>query len=151
MLDRRPIGRDIHMLGNLIRRQMGSNAAYSDASRMTGMHGWVIGYLCEQGDTPVYQRDLERCFHIRRSSVTGVLQLMERNGLITRVADSDDLRLKRIVLTDKALRLHEEVRDGLDDFESRLREGLDEKELATFFSVVDQLRNNLEHMRGGQS
>ena len=45
------------------------------------MHGWIIGYLYRHRDTPVFQRDIEREFSITRSTVTNILQLMERKGV----------------------------------------------------------------------
>src|SRR5690606_11030047 len=106
--------------------------------------GWVIGYVVKKQDEPVYQRDIEREFRIRRATVTGVLQLMERNGLIIREPVEHDARLKRITLTPKALELHECNVRRFKEFEVFLRRGLSEDELASFFAVVEKLKKNLE-------
>ena len=63
------------------------------------MQGWIIGYLYQNRDKEVFQRDIQEQFSIRRSTVTGILQLMEKNGLITRSSVERDARLKKLELT----------------------------------------------------
>ena len=48
------------------------------------MQGWIIDYIYDRGNDPVFQRDIEKEFTIRRSTATELLKLMEKNGLITR-------------------------------------------------------------------
>ena len=56
-----------------------------------------------------YQRDVEAAFGLSRSTATGILQLMEKNGLIQRESAADDARLKSLIPTAKAAELEEEV------------------------------------------
>lgn len=55
---------------------MANDVAAEHIDEVTGMHGWLIGYIERQGD--VYQRDVEKRFNMRRSTVTKMLQLMEK-------------------------------------------------------------------------
>lgn len=48
------------------------------------MNGWVIVYLAHNSDRDVFQRDLEERFNVRRSTVSNILSLMEKKGLIKR-------------------------------------------------------------------
>ena len=50
----------------------------------------------------IIRKDIEEEFQIRKSTVTGILQLMEKNGFIYRESVEKDARLKRIVPTKKA-------------------------------------------------
>ena len=137
------IGFEIRTRANMIRREANSRPAMQDAGNLTGMHGWVIGYLYERREEEVFQRDLEIEFNIRRSTVTGILQLMERNGLILRLPVPQDARLKRLVLTEKAISLHEKVILEIHEVESKLRHGLSEEELSAFFRTIDRIKANL--------
>src|SRR5690606_41099126 len=59
-------------------------AMYFGQDGLTSMQGWIIGYLSKHKEQPVFQRDLEKQFNIRRATASGLLQLMERNGLLRR-------------------------------------------------------------------
>ena len=61
-------------------------------------------------DGPVFQRDVECVFGLSRSTATGVLQHLEREGFICRESVQEDGRLKSLVPTDKAAELDEQVR-----------------------------------------
>ena len=45
---------------------------------ITGMQGWMIHYLIRQEGRPVYQRELEQKLGVRRSTISGILNLMEK-------------------------------------------------------------------------
>ena len=105
----RHLGLEVHRLEKLMARQRGYSAAHQDADRQTGMHGYLLRYLYENQERDVFQRDIEKAFSISRSSVTVTLQLMEKNGLIRRESVVQDARLKRIVLTQKAKDLHQQI------------------------------------------
>lgn len=135
---------EIRVLANLIKRKNDDGASNDDEIGVTGMQGWVIAYLKGNEDREVFQRDLERDFNIRRATVTGVLQLMERGGLIVRESVDYDARLKKITLTPKAIVVHELNVQRFKDFENELCRGLTEEEVASFFSIAEKLKKNLE-------
>ena len=77
---RDPIGYRIKTLSNMMKRNMECQFGPRN-DRATLMQGWIIGYLYRNRDKEVFQRDIQEQFSIRRSTVTGILQLMEKNGL----------------------------------------------------------------------
>lgn len=138
------IGAEIGMLGNLLKRQMVCHSGRAEPDHATGMQAMIIHYLSTaQGDR--FQRDVETQFRFRRSTATGILQLMERRGLLVREPVDYDARLKRLVLTDKARALHQQIHDQLSQTEEVMREGIDAQELAVWFRVTSQIRANLEN------
>lgn len=139
----RHIGPQVKSLANLIKRRFDRSIAGSMAENVTGMQGWILGYLVRNADRNLFQRDIEAEFRIRRSTVSGILNLMERNGLITREPVPEDGRLKKLVLTSKALCVHEEIVRCIRETESSLVKGLTEEELDTFFGVVEKIKKNL--------
>ena len=95
------IGRIIGILSNQIKRQFDSSASKTG---VTGVQGRVLHYLLGQPrEQEIFQKDLEEEFNLRRSSATGILQLMEKNGYIERVPVEYDARLKKIVVLPKGL------------------------------------------------
>ncbi len=143
MVEKKHIGFEIRNLSNLIKRDVEKSRLYSYCSS-TGLHGWAIGWFYENQDRDVFQRDFEERFSIRRSTASNILSLMEKNGLIVRVGVDYDARLKKIVLTDRAVELHREITAEIEQREKRMVSGLTPDEIECFFSVVNKIKNNLE-------
>ena len=76
--------------------------------------------------------------------MTEILKLMEKNGLIQRVQDENDARLKKIKLTPLALEMDEKHKQDICEFEKYIKQGVSEKELETFFAVMDKISANVE-------
>ena len=106
------------------------------------MQGGIIVFLMRSNGA-VYQRDIEKQFNIRRSTATGILKGMERDMLIHRVPVSDDARLKRLVLTDKARDNYESFVKRAKELECIMSEGISEEDMQTFFCVLDRMKANL--------
>ena len=142
------IGFEVKSLVNLIKRSIYESANEIGLAGLTGVQGWIIGYLYKHMDDPdrpgVFQRDIESEFKIRRSTATGILQLMEKNGLITREPVEFDGRLKRLILTPKAMALHAQIMEKLMEVESKLRRGLSAEEVDSFFMLIEKIKGNLE-------
>ena len=144
MPPRETIGFDIRTLSILIKRYIDGSATKQYVDNLTGTHGWVIGYLYDNRDHDVYRRDLETQFSIRRSTATGILQLMEKNELILREPVESDARLKKLVLTEKALDIHKMVEEDRKRTEEQLTKDIDAQELAIFRKALKQMIRNME-------
>ena len=116
----------------------------SQETPVSGMQGWVIGYLYANRDREVYQRDVQNQFSLGRSTVAGLLKAMERDGLITRASVEQDARLKKLTLTPKALKMHEEVIAHMDQVEEMLGSALTPEEKDAFLRLCGKIRGGLE-------
>ncbi len=96
-------------MDNLIFRRLNQFSRANGVEQTTPMHGWIIEYLYRHRNEPVFQRDIEREFSITRSTVTNILQLMERKGYIQRLSVPQDARLKQLVLTEEGICFHEKT------------------------------------------
>lgn len=143
MKKERQLGFEIRKLNNLVKRYMESKKP-EEFDKSTGVHGWAIRYFYENRDTDVFQRDFESRFSIRRSTATNMLKLMEKNGIIHRESVPYDARLKKIVLTEKAIEIHKKATKNIKMVENTLKKGITEEELIVFYNVVDKIKNNLE-------
>ena len=144
MVDKHSIGPEIKTLSNLIKRRFDNSKVISEVAKLTGMHSWFIGYLYHNGDKDIFQRDIEEEFSIRRSTATGILQLMEKNNLIVREPVDYDARLKKLVLTPKAIAVHEEITKEIQKIEADLANGLSKEEIDTFLLLINKMKKNLE-------
>lgn len=135
------VGRLINTLSHQLKRQM---CAHESEDSLTNMQRHVLHYILFQSlQHDIYQKDLEKEFQIRRSTASGTLQLLEKNGFIRREAVERDARLKKIVPTDKARGVREHILGNIRYMESTLRRGIPEKKLKVCMEVLEQMSANL--------
>lgn len=140
----RHIGFELRNISNLMKREITRSHGFK-MDKTTGLHGLIIEYVIKNQDKDIYQKDLEEEFAMRRSTASRMLQLMEKNQLITREVMGKDARLKRIKLTDKAMQIHEHVANHMKEIELKMRKGISEEDLTIFIKVIDQIKQNLEN------
>ncbi len=139
------LGFQLKAVNNLIRRNLDVRFEQAGLSELVGMQGPMIGYLYDKGqERDVFQKDIERAFNIRRSTATVMLQTLEQKGYIVREPSRIDGRLKRIVLTDKAIEQNFRIRRQIDAFHLELEQGITPGEKAEFLRILEKIRNNLE-------
>ena len=138
---------EIRRLNNLIKRYIDADEIFARQKDVTGTHGYILGFVrrkSEEGE-PVYQKNIEQAFSIRRSSATEILNAMEQNGLLMRVEDESDKRMKKIVLTQKGMDVHTKTVERLDFLDKKLIAELSENELEVLQSVINKLKNKLDY------
>ena len=136
------IGKKIIILSNQVKRSLDRAA---EDSGITGVQARVLGILGEaqKNNRDVFQKDIEEKLRIRRSSVTGILQLMEKKGLISRESVPYDARLKKIMLTKEAMKLEDHLHDNIYRFEEKLTKDVTTEDLETLLRVMDTLSKNM--------
>ena len=143
-MEERKIGFELHRSSRLVKRYMDNDASKLYIDKMTGTHGWAIGFFYHNRDRDIFQKDFEQEFNIRRSTASNILALIEKNGLITRESVPYDARLKKITLTQKALDIQCIVDKAFENLEENIKKGISDEELQVFFKVIDKINSNLE-------
>ena len=108
--------------------------------QLTTMQFFILEYIMDRGKQNVYQKDIEKAFDIRRSTVTEILQNMEKQELIERVSVPEDARLKKIVLGKK---IHKHVKKAKKDrimLEENLEKDISPEEKTVFVKVLRKIR-----------
>ena len=144
MKERNNIGLKVRMLSNLIKRDVEKGKSEMGLSLPKGINGWAISYFFDNSDKDIFQKDFEAEFSIRRSTASTILKTMEQNGFINRVSVESDARLKKIVLTEKAVNIHKAVLNNINKREERLKKGLTKQEIDAFLVIADKLIKNME-------
>lgn len=142
MENRQIIGYEIHILDNMIGHRI---SALCERDGLTQMQSWVIGYLYDHSDKNIFQKDLEARFHIARSTATGIIQLMEKRGFLTRESVPSDARLKRLVLTEKGISFQLSIIRNLNQIEQLLKGQISQQDLDFFFEIIHQMKQNLQN------
>ncbi len=143
ILKKRHIGFEIKLADNLIKRSLEATKP-KELDMATGCHSFALRFFAENSDRDIFQKDFEENFSIRRSTATKILQLMEKNGLIERKKVENDARLKKIVLTKKALDIHNKAVENIEVLEQNMLKGISKEEIENFLKVLDKIKANLE-------
>ncbi|MGL5346346.1 MAG: MarR family winged helix-turn-helix transcriptional regulator [Peptostreptococcaceae bacterium] len=139
------LGLDIGKIRHIISRKIDAAIIKAVDNNLTVAQAYAIDFIMLEGrDKDLFQKDFEKGFDLKRSSISLMLNNMEKNDLIQRVPVSEDARLKKIVLTDKAHKLYEKISPAIDSVEDRLSKDITEDELKVFYKVLDKIRNNLD-------
>ncbi|MBO5019141.1 MAG: MarR family transcriptional regulator [Clostridia bacterium] len=138
------IGFAVRRLFNAIKRDIESSNEKEGIEHIKGINGWAISYFYDNRDKDIFQRDFEERFAIRGSTASRMLKTMEQKGFIERLAVKNDARLKKIVITDKAIENHERIIASIKKREERLKSGINEDEIEIFFNVMKKLTANME-------
>ena len=86
---------------------------------------------------------MEKEFQIRRSTATGTLQILEKNGFINREQVEWDARLKKLTPTDKAKGVRRHILDNIRYIEELLARDIPAEKLAVCREVLSQMSENL--------
>lgn len=148
---KKDIGHEIHrlerMLGMTVSRSMAAYIKAEGMDEITFTHGWVLKYLYDNASRNVFQKDIEKNFSIGRSTVTGMLQALEKRGYLCRESVEHDARLKRVRLTEKGMENVKAIGCFFMEFEEKLEAGISPEELEIFYQVAEKLKNNLKQQR----
>jgi len=108
--------------------------------------GFVFGLIADwalKGVAPL-QKDLEGDMRLATSSITNLVQGLERKGLIARISSAADGRAKELHITDKGWNMREELGRTRSDWQQALVHPLDDEELAVVVRTLRKLGRSYE-------
>ena len=143
MRQERHMGYEIKALSNLLRRKVLELSSARDGDDFTEMQVKVLGFLAQNQDQEICQKDIEEAFYIRRSTASRLLKRLEGQGFIVRKAVERDARLKRVITTPKADALCQKTMARIEYVERMLTQGLSQEEIQQFLATVEKLKRNL--------
>lgn len=122
---------------NIISR---SEANYRTARSSVGLSGIYHSYvlaICKNPGLP--QEKLTKHLCINKSNVTRHLAFLELEGYIERRASDSDKRETLVFPTQKMFDIQQEVIAITKEWNSRLAEGISEKEMMLFHEILDKM------------
>jgi len=108
---------------------------------ITPSYGEVLYMLQRKGT--VNLSDITRMSHKDKSTITGVINQLEKNGYIIKKRDSEDKRFVYIEPTDKSKKVQPALRNISEKMNSRLFKGLSEEEKETLFKLISKISENV--------
>ena len=135
-------GKVINKISNRLRRR---SVALQEKLGMSGAQGNILNYILVDGrKRPVYQKDIEKEFGLRPSTATEALKNLEAKGLICRISEKQDGRLKRIELTSKAEEIRHLITSEIAESENLPLKGITEEERRIFIEIGKKMLKNLD-------
>ena len=91
----------------------------------------------------VTQLDLVRATHLKAPTVSVSLQKMEKDGLVLRRQDEEDLRATRVFLTENGRKLDQQIISKLKEHDTAIENCLTPEEKKIMLQLLKKIRNNL--------
>jgi len=106
--------------------------------------GVLLGLWREDG---LKLAELGRRAGLEPSTMTGLVDRMERDGLVSREADPDDRRAQRVRLTGEGRRVREPALEVVDRVLDRVLEGIAPREMDVLKAVLRTVLGNADQER----
>ncbi|MBQ6367579.1 MAG: MarR family transcriptional regulator [Erysipelotrichaceae bacterium] len=100
-------------------------------------------FLLDRHGGEMTQRTLEEALGVSHPTVVGLVSRLEKQGFITTEIDPDDRRHKKILPTEKALNLKEELGRARSENERKMTSGFSEKELKQLNEFLQRIYANI--------
>lgn len=134
---------NLNLLNKLIGREFICNNKDLFNGEPSATQMIIMDYILNHQDEDIYQRDLEEVLHLRRATVSGVLQTMEKHELIERVLCDNDVRCKKIILKEKAKKMFDVKKMEFFKLEEVIKKGLSDEEIEIFCHIIESMQNNI--------
>ena len=122
--------------------RIGLHVEELDDPAVTQGEAHVLAHLAAAGDATIGQ--VHRAFGHKRSTLTSILDRLERRNLITRTSDQRDRRTFVIALTRQGRVAAARVREHLQAYEARALHGLPPGDVRTFLRVLERFETTAE-------
>lgn len=134
---------NLHLLNKLIAREFVCNNKDLFCGDPSATQMIIMNYILNHQNEDIYQKDLEEALHLRRATVSGVLQTMEKHELIERVLCDNDVRCKKIILKEKAKKMFDVKKMEFFKLEEVIKKGLSDEEIEIFCHIIESMQNNI--------
>jgi len=132
---------NIKILNTAVERMMNQEMAELG---ITYTQATVIGYLIDNRNKELCQKDIERTLGLTHPTVSSILSRMEASGMIETFPMSSDHRCKRIVLTEKSAELSARIQEKYQAAKRRLFAGISPANRELMAETVKQLITNIQ-------
>lgn len=119
--------------------------SFTDLAKIGITHGQprILHYLSDHDGC--IQRDIAANFDLEPATITDILALMEKAGLVKRKNDPDDRRVLRVFLTKKGASIHTEVEAIFLGVEKECFRGFSKEEKQQALHFLERVYDNMKN------
>jgi DNA-binding MarR family transcriptional regulator len=132
------------VIGGLVRSAFLVDAVYTESARAYGITQQQGQLLCVLMAKPYGMGELGAALGLAKSSLSGLVDRTERNGLVRRTSDPQDTRAVRVTLTPRGRALVDEFYAETCRRVDRLAAGLDATERDTLAGLLSRVVSDNE-------
>ncbi|MBP8850473.1 MAG: MarR family transcriptional regulator [Breznakibacter sp.] len=141
-IDRNKLLRTFGSTGHLIKRPMVTKMCQEGVTQ--SMDQIVVLLIIRHKCESVVQQDLVDIMGKDKSVILRMVDCLEKDDLLRRVADPNDRRRNVLELTEKGISLTNRVFEIEDQVSKELLQGITKEDLEGFFNVIDRIRENAQ-------
>ncbi len=105
---------------------------------------WIALYFLLNTDKEMSQKELAVLMNIQDPSLARLIDRMERDGLIRRIENQKDKRMKILELTEEGRLKAKSLMHYGQEFSDLLLEDISDEEVEIFHKVLSKMLNNIE-------
>ncbi|HEY8423782.1 MAG TPA: MarR family transcriptional regulator [Clostridia bacterium] len=112
---------------------------------LTGKQFLLLRFFYQNQDQKehILQTKIQNNFRLRRSTITSVLQTLEKKGMIVRKTDETDQRKKVVIMTDQAKDIIERIEQDAKKSDDMLLSIFSDEEYNSLVDMLDRICENL--------
>ncbi|WP_294372622.1 MarR family winged helix-turn-helix transcriptional regulator [uncultured Clostridium sp.] len=103
----------------------------------------ILFFISSNKNIEINQKDIEKHFYLKSSTVTDIISRLEHNGFLYRTTSEKDKRYKKIVLTEKGENIHERMLEMALNFETCFTKGMTKGESEILFELLQKVLKNV--------
>lgn len=105
----------------------------------SGQYGYLFYLFDHEGAT---QEEIRRALAYDKGTTARSLAKLEKSGFILRKSDGKDKRINHVFLTDRGREIHDDLVRISGEWNARLLQGFDEKEIELLGQMFERLLQN---------
>ena len=133
---------EIRILSNRICNRL--NQMTMEEEMLTIHQYWILQYLLKNGDTEVYQKDIEQLFSIKRSTANQMLRTLEARGCIERRISPTDSRRNILAMTPYGESAYKRLEEKMRSLLEKIHSGIAPGDLEHLEMTMKKLWSNLD-------
>lgn len=142
IVDENKIGQKINMTSAKIKVMLTEQVS---SLGLTGVQAAILKYIAENSQNgKVYAKDIEQEFNKQKSTVAGIISLLEQNGLLNKESIDTDCRYKNLTLTPKASNILVSINEKIAYVDKTLLKGVSEEEYQNLMMTLDKILQNFK-------
>ena len=135
----------ITKLKQLHSRSLAQCISEKGVEAFSGEQGKILFVLWQKNK--ITQKELANETGLAKNTITIMLERMEKNNLIKRIADENDKRKSLVILTDYANTLKKSFDEISEEMLKKVYKGFNEEEIDKFEEYLQRTIKNLEEKR----
>lgn len=138
-MNKKSILTKLHIFGKNVKKCFRNQKFTEDLSNMQEL---ILHFIIMCKKENLFQKDIEKEFHLKKSNASEILQSLENLNYLERKISKEDARCKKIILTEKSIILRDKLKKNFKKIEKQVIKDLSEDELEFLSKIIDKMITN---------